>query len=363
MPLVTSFVRRCAVFGAALAATTAVAIPVIPTANASAGGANPIAGVPWGIYKGNGDGLWPAYEASSGADQALLAKEALNPRVRSYGSWIPTSQVAGIISKDITHEQAGDPSTLVWMELFRLYPNEEANNHQPLSTADQQAYRDWINAAIQGIGSARAGIVLEPDLPLTLVSWGPKVRAALTKYAAQQLAEHSNITTYIDGGSEDWLSVHDLVKLLESAGIRYARGFNLGASHHDSTASEIRYCRAVSLALAKAGYANKHCVIDTSDNGRPYTNKQFYAKYPKPRFNANNPPTCTTKTQRVCVALGIPPTSDVTNAKWKLPAPVDKMAASWVDGYVWDGHPWKINNGHDFNMSAALNAARFDPFI
>jgi hypothetical protein len=363
MPALTCFVRRCAVFGAALAATTAVAVPAIPVASASAAATNPVANVPWGIYMGNGDGLWPAYESATGDDQALLAKEALNPRVRSYGSWIPTNQVAGIISKDITQEQAGDPSTLVWMELFRLYPNEEANNRQPLSTADQQAYRDWINAAIQGIGSARAGVVLEPDLPLTLISWGPKVRAALTKYAAQQLAAHSNITTYIDGGSEDWLSVPDLVKLLISAGIQYARGFNLGASHHDTTASEIRYCAAVGNALAKKGFPNKRCVIDTSDNGRPYTNKQFYAKYPKPRYNANNPPTCTTSTQKVCVALGIPPTTDVTNAKWKLPAPVDKLAATWVDAYVWDGHPWKINNGHDFNMSAALNAARFDPYF
>ncbi|HVU61204.1 MAG TPA: glycoside hydrolase family 6 protein [Mycobacteriales bacterium] len=361
MPKVSSFVRRCAVAGAALAATAALTVPALPAANATA--ANPVAGVPWGIYEGNGDGLWPAYESSTGTDRALLAKEALNPRVRSYGSWIPTNQVAGIISKDIAQEQAGNPSTLVWMELFRLYPHEEANNRQPLSSADQQAYRDWINAAIQGIGSAKVGIVLEPDLPLTLVSWGPKVRAALTRYAAQQLAAVPNATTYIDGGSADWLSVPALTKLLISAGIQYARGFNLGASHHVATASEIRYCAAVGRALARRGFPDKRCVIDTSDNGHPYTNKQFYAKYPRATHNANNPPTCRTKTQRVCVALGIPPTTDVTNPRWKLPAPVDKLAATWVDAYVWDGHPWKINNGHDFDMSAALNAARTDPFF
>lgn len=362
MPVLTSVVRRCAVIGTALVATAAVVVPAIPSASATA--SNPLpAASSWGIYKGNGDGLWPAYESATGNDKKLLAKEALHPRVRSYGSWIPTGSVAKTISGDIAQEQAGNPNVLVWMELFRLYPNEESHNMDPLSAQQQQDYRDWINAAIQGIGSSRVGIVLEPDLPLTLVSWGPKVRAGLVRYAAQQLAALPNATTYIDGGSADWLSVPDLVKLLISAGIQYAHGFNLGASHHVATAAEIRYCAAVGKALARKGYPNKRCVIDTSDNGHPYTNKQFYAKYPRGTYNANNPPTCKTKRQKVCVALGIPPTTNVTSRRWKLPPRVAAMARTWVDAYVWDGHPWKINNGHDFNMQAALDAARTDPFF
>jgi hypothetical protein len=63
------------------------------------------------------------------------------------------------------------------------------------------------------------------------------------------------------------------------------------------------------------------------------------------------------------VALGIPPTTDVTNPKWKLPAAVASAAATYVDAFEWIGHPWKINNGADFNMQHALDAARYDPFL
>jgi hypothetical protein len=288
---------------------------------------------------------------------------ALHARVRSYGSWIPTADIRELISSDIAQEQGGNPNKLVWLAIFRLWPHEEAANHVPMTAAQQQAYKSWIDAAIRGIGSARVGIVLEPDLPLTLDSWGPKVRAGLVRYAAQQLATLPNASVYIDGGSADWLSVPDLVKLLESAGISYARGISLGASHHDSTGSEVRYCRLAGLALARDGYPGKHCVIDTSDNGHPYTNKQFYEKYPRGAYNADNPPACTSPTQRICVALGIPPTTDVSNPKWGLPLGVAKMATQWVDAYVWTGHPWKINNGHDFDLQHALQAARTDPYF
>jgi hypothetical protein len=356
---IKSFVRRFAVVAVALAATAAVVAP----ASASNSVGDPVATTRWGIYQGSGDGLWPAYQHSSGLTHQLLAKMALHARVRSYGSWISTGDIRELISSDIAQEQGGNPNVLVWMGIFRLWPHEEAANHVPMTAAQQQAYRDWIDAAARGIGSAKVGIVLEPDFPLTLDSWGPKVRAGLVRYAAQELSSLPNASVYIDGGSADWLSVPELVKLLEAGGIQYARGISLGASHHVSTGSEIAYCRLVGLSLARDGYPNKRCVIDTSDNGHPYTNKQFYEKYPRGSFNADNPPACTTPTQKVCVALGIPPTTDVSDPKWGLPAGVDKMAAHWVDAYVWTGHPWKINNGHDFDLQHALDAARTDPYL
>lgn len=347
----------------AVLAMAALAGSRLPAAGAAGGATNPVAGRPWGIYEGSGDGLWPAYEHSGGRTHRLLGRMALHARVRSYGSWISTGDVGNVIAKDIAQEQDGNPDVLVWIEIFRLWPHQEAANHEPLSKADQQAYRDWIDAAARGIGSAPVGIVLEPDLPLTLVSWGPKVRARLARYAAKVLSALPNATVYLDGGSADWLPVSQLVKLLEAAGVRYTRGFDLGASHHDSTAAEIRYGRAVATGLGHDGFSGKHFVVDTSDNGQPYTNKQFYAKYPKPRHNANNPPACKTMSQRVCVSLGVPPTTDVANAKWRLPARVAKAASRYVDAFVWIGHPWKINNGHDFNLQHALDAARTDPFF
>lgn len=360
MPRIQTLVRRCALIGVALAASTAVAVPAIPLANASNASTNPVL-EPWGIYKGTGDGLWPAYQSSTGTDHDLLGKMALHARVRAYGQWIPTGTIKSLISSDIVQEQGGNPNVLVWMAIFRLWPHEEVACKQPMTSAELQDYRSWIDQAAAGIGSSRVGIVLEPDLPMTTICWRPKVRAGLARYAARTLGALPNATVYLDGGSSDWLKVPALAKLLVSAGIQYVHGISLGASHHVSTASEVRYCRLVGLALAKAGYPNKRCVVDTSDNGHAYSNKQFATKYPG--GNVTNPPACTTMSQKVCVALGIPPTTDVSNAAWKLPATVAGFAKTWVDAYIWTGHPWKINNGHDFDMQHALDAARTDPFF
>jgi hypothetical protein len=362
---ITSLRRRLPVALVVATATIGIIGPMLPSANASIPAGDPLpAASDWGIYKGSGDGLWPAYQQSSGHNRKLLAKMALHARSRLYGQWISTGDISGAISKDIAQEQNGNPNVLMWMSLFRLWPGGENNGHTPLSPSDQNDYRAWMDAAVRGIGSARVGVVLEPDLPLVYDNWSPKTRLALTRYAAQELGSLPNATVYIDAGSADWLSVSQAASMLERAGIQYVRGFSLGATHHDATASEIRYARAVGQALARAGYPGKHAVIDTADNGHGYTNKQFYERYPRGTYNSDNPPACTSKTERApCVALGIPPTTDVTNSRWKLSARVAQAATHWVDAYVWLGHPWKINNGHDFDLQHALDAARTDPYF
>src|SRR5689334_6463270 len=106
--------------GASLAAMTAALVAVIATFAVPAGAkaapyVNPVANHPWGIYQGNSDGLWPAYEAATGARRTLLAKEALRPRVRRYTDYIPTSDITEKISSDIADQQHGNPNVLVWM--------------------------------------------------------------------------------------------------------------------------------------------------------------------------------------------------------------------------------------------------------
>src|SRR5579862_7531225 len=100
--------------GSGVAAVLALTLSLAPQAIASSS-PNPVAGKTWGIYEGNGDGLWPAYEQSTGRDHRLLGKMALHARVRWYGQWIETKYIASQITKDITQEQNGNPSVMVWM--------------------------------------------------------------------------------------------------------------------------------------------------------------------------------------------------------------------------------------------------------
>jgi hypothetical protein len=150
------------------------------------------------------------------------------------------------------------------------------------------------------------------------------------------------------------------VSLLKASGQGVARGFALDATHYDSTASEIAYGSKVVAALNRAGVRGKHFVIDTADNGKPFTYLQYFAKHRGGDFD--NAQTCTSKTATRCVTLGIPPTNQVGLARWHLPATDVPLAKKNCDGYLWFGRPWLFNQADPFEMSRALAVARTTPF-
>ena len=74
----------CLALMSASPASAGVANAGIPGAPSS----NPLAGLPWGIYTGPIDGIYPAYQDATGQAQALLGRIALRPRMTWFGSWI-----------------------------------------------------------------------------------------------------------------------------------------------------------------------------------------------------------------------------------------------------------------------------------
>jgi endoglucanase len=308
---------------------------------------SPLAG-PWGRYLTRTDEPYNAYLHASGTNRALLAKIALRARVRWFGQWIPTSQIGPKVAHYISVSQAGDRDKLVQLAVFRLWPDGgEPARMNPLSAATQEDYRAWTRAMARAIGSSRVAVVLEPDLPMALKGWRPDVRLALTRYAAQVYAALPRTTVYIDAGDADWLHVDDAVRMLRSAGVAYARGFSLGATHYWSVGAQIGYARSVVAGLAAAGVSGRHVVIDTADNGRPFTWPQYWAKHPHGDFDNAEP--CRTTTETRCDALGHPPT-------WATADP------SLVDAYLWFGRPWLYRQASPFTLSRALQVARTSPY-
>lgn len=374
-PRVRRFPATCAAAAAVAAvlltgvatSNAAAPVPPAPTTTAHAAPAtagayqNPVAAHPWGIYRGGSDGLWPAYERATGRAKKLLGRMALRPHVRWYTSFIGTRDIAGKIRTDIAQEQDGNRNVVVWMATFRLWPHSEGARMHPLSSADVTAYKAWVRHAARGIGSSRVALVLEPDLPVAVRSWKPAVRLGMVSYAAKVFGSLPNATVYLDGGSADWLTVRDDASMLVRAGIRYVHGFSVGSTHHPSAAAEIRYARQVAKRLAQVGYPGKHFVVDTSDNGHGYTYAQFFAAHPHGVYN--DPPACQTASQRVCVSLGIPPTTDVTNPKWHLPSRLDTALRRRCDAFIWIARPWMGDNGHTFDRAKALNEARTSPYF
>ncbi|MBV9832392.1 MAG: glycoside hydrolase family 6 protein [Marmoricola sp.] len=318
---------------------------LIPVASTNS---NPLAGGPWGVYTNKYDDVYGPYLKATGTDKALLAKIALRPRVRWFGEWTPTSDIASKIRSYVSVSQHGNPDTLVQFATFRLWPNGgEAGRNRPMSAAQLNDYKAWYRAVAGAIGTARVAVVLEPDLAMARKGWQPSTRFALTKYAAYVLSRQPRTSVYIDASDADWLKVPDAVAMLKASGITYARGFALGATHYWAVSSETTYARSVIASLNAAHITNKHAVIDTADNGKPFTWGQYWKEHPKGDFD--NAETCRSTTDTTCDTLGHPPT-------WLTTDPAH------VDGYLWFGRPWLVRQASPFSLTRALQVARTTPF-
>ncbi|GAC1529295.1 MAG: hypothetical protein NVS3B1_20920 [Marmoricola sp.] len=327
---------------------------MISSPRAEAATTNPLAAGAFGVDTDAGNYVYPAYQAATGRNRTLLGRIALRPRVIQVGSWIPPDKVRARIAHLVAVQQAGNTSRIAQLATFNLWPTGEAAKTLP--TGYSTTYHNWYQQFVAGIGNARVAVVLESDLTVAVGSnRSPAAREALTKYAAELMAHHPNITVYIDGGDSDWLTPAASAQMLRNAGVAYTRGFALGSTHYAQVGNDINYGTKVVGSLASLGVRNRHFVIDTADNGRGFTWLQFRAYHPGMNFDDAQP--CTTTNTRACTALGIPPTTNVTSLSWRLTAAERTMAGQHVDAYLWFGRPWLKNQAYPFEMSKALAVA------
>jgi endoglucanase len=352
--------------GIVLCACLAAVLALAPsasagTANAGLPGvpANPLAGLRWGIFtRAREDGAYAAWQSASGENRDLLAKIALTPRVRWYGDWVSDGGAENEARRYIDNVTGGDPDVLSQMAVFRLHPWENAACARPPTATEIASYHNWIDGFARGIGSARVALILQPDLPFALCVPGGGAAKALAQvaYAAQVFSALPHTTVYIEVGSADWPTARQATSLLRSAGIQYTRGFATNATHYNSTAAEIVWGQQILNLLGRSGIRGKHFVVNTAANGHPFTYQQAPRTFRQVR-------TCRSMTQRRCVSLGIPPTTDVANPRWNLPRRARSIAQRSVDAYLWIGRPWLEHQSNPFNLQAALAVARWDPFF
>jgi endoglucanase len=320
--------------------------------------ADPLAGLPWGNYSGSLDEVFPAYRRAQGNDRRLLGEIALQPRVRWFGSWYSDDQAERTARKYIANVTGGNPNVLAQMAVFRLHPWEAEACRLLPTAAEQASYTRWIQAFAAGIGSSRVALILQPDLPFALcLPHHSKLPLHLVAYAARVFAALPHTSVYIDVGASDWPSVGQAAGILRASGIAYARGFALGATHYASTSDEILFGHQVTGKLAAMGFPGRRFVINTAQNGRPFTYQQYHdpATY-------DNAPVCSSPTAHRCVALGIPPTAQVAAARWHLSPRVRSLAARYVDAYLWIGRPWLDHQSDPFDLTRALDLAKSNPF-
>ena len=350
-----SWRRLVGVLAMGLTALTLVA-PAAQAGTANAGlpgaGTDPISGMVWGTPKD--DDLWNAYQAASGANQTALGNIALRPRAVWLGWWWPTYQVRDEAALTVTQAQDGNPNALTEFATFELHPWESRmvdGSWRPVTNGSWNVSADeaWYRALADGIGNARALVIVQVDLPFarTPHSTAPE---RIDTYAAQLLSAKPRTTVYIDGGTYGWVTPAQDAALLISNGIRYARGFALNDTDYDPTSVEDRFGAQVVAALAKRGVTGKHFIVDTDENGQPYNPNQLHGRA------INDAPMCHGLVQTVCQRTGIPPTADVASSLWNLGTAATKAAKQYCDGYVWSGRPWDIDGG-GFSLQNAQSLA------
>lgn len=285
------------------------------------------------------------------ARKAALGKIALTPRARWFANCgsCNVSTVRQSVASYVKDAQRGDSSALVQLAIFGLWPDGEVvRGKRPAMSWSMTRYQNWIKQIAAGIGSARVAIILEPDLAIsanhghdgrTMPDPSAATRMRMAAWAAKYLSQTlRRDAIYLDAGSADWLYVDEAVRLLKASGVQYVRGFALGATHYDSVPANVAFASKVSSALSRAGIRGKHAVIDTADNGTPFTWAQWNARWGD-RFRStgnelyqfDNTPTCRSRTELVCETLGPRPTARIQGT----------LARQYVDAYLWFGRGWR----------------------
>jgi hypothetical protein len=330
-------------------AVAGVANRVVPGASRS----NPLAGMRRGVYKGPYfNSIYPNYRRARGHTRRLLARIAQQPLAFWFGAWFADSDAKSAAANFIAGATDANPNVLSQMVVFRLDPWEGGACPGGWNAANQRSYRTWVNNFAAGIGRSRVAIILQPDLAFSTCA-SSHAPIELVNYAARRFNSLPHTTVYIDGGVHYWPSFSQAVSMLEQAGIRGVRGFALNTSEFDGTAAEIEYGVRLAQALASAGYPGKHFVINTAGNGQGFLNGQV--------SDPNNPPICQSRSQRVCVTLGIPPTARVADSRWHLSGYDANLAYHYVDAYMWIDRPW-LPGAAQFDLQRALLLAGNSPF-
>ena len=215
-------------------------------------------------------------------------------RFRWFGSWIHLHDVGhGATLKWGARRTAreyarqvqlrGGPDALVPVTIFRLDPFEHPlifGHHVATRAQQRELPRLDRPVPLRPPGRPRprrdrapAGHAAHPRAPGPLEALHP---ADPLDGGPDQPALPS-ATTYIDAGASDWLSARRAAGLLKAAGVAGVRGFSLNITHYASTQNEVAYGRQIVRTLSHWGIRDKHFVVSTALNGRPFTH--FRNKY------------------------------------------------------------------------------------
>lgn len=201
-----------------------------------------------------------AYVRRHPEDTELASKIAGQASARWFGAWSGDVK-AGVTAYTTAADRAGKLPVLVADNL----PGGPCGVGG--GAADAAAYRAWIAALSDGIGTRPAVVVLEPDALARLDCFPPAQwdgRIAMLKYAVGLLAvKNPNTWAYLDAGNVTSGDAKEMARRLRLADIGKIRGFAMNTANYFTTAESTTRGTAILQALG----GGSHFVIDTARNG------------------------------------------------------------------------------------------------
>jgi endoglucanase len=259
------------------APTAPTAPPTAPTAPAAP--TAPTTGTTSGTYPLAGDKFYvSAYSQSS--SQVNDSCAAFNPGAQiskianvAQGVWFNgdatvQSEVQGAMGLAATQ-------TAVPILVAYNIPNRDCGGDSSGGATSDSAYQQWITEFAQGIGQAKAAVILEPDAVSQMNDSGCLTgaqvsdRESLLSFAVSTIASLApNASVYIDAGhGDDNIPAATIASQLSASGVGNAAGFALNVANYVSTADNTSYGQQISSLIN-----NKHFIIDTSRNGTATAN-------------------------------------------------------------------------------------------
>ena len=223
-------------------------------------------------------------------DAARIATLATTPQAVWFSSGTPR-EVAKSVGKTVAEASWAHkvPVLVAYNTPFR-----DCAQYSAGGATDSAAYHSWIKGFANGIGKAKAIVILEPDslgiIPYNTTIYGqsdwckptvtdaagnpipapgatPAERYAILNDAVDTLAKLApNAAIYLDGTHSGWLGVGEAAYRLVHAGVQRAQGFFLNVSNYQTTDTSNQFGTWVSMCIA-AGTAGPAWVLDPTTGG------------------------------------------------------------------------------------------------
>jgi endoglucanase len=213
-----------------------------------------------------------------------LSVIADKPHAKWAGDWISTANITSTIAGYAT-AATGRVMVLVMYGI----PGRDLGGYSSGGFPDRASYLAWVQAYVNGIGSAPSFLVYEPDALGHLGSMTDAARAErieTMRQASVILATTQNTESFIDVGM--WMDPAVAADYLVQVGVANVSGFALNVSAFERQADCYAKGDAIVAQLATRGVQGSKYIVDSSRNGNgPLTSA--FGSAAQPWLDANQP--------------------------------------------------------------------------